>query len=157
MEVVAAAGRVGRPSPHGHRPVGAHTEAVDWEIDFVEAPPVIVVRTSGQPTVAGFAVLRDEVLDHPSFFPGIDVVYDHTGLTGYLTSGEIRSVAEAAARAARERDYWGRLAIIMPDPAMFGLARMWEAYAGDDLAARTRVFTSVDEAYRWLGATPPSP
>ena len=130
---------------------------MDWEIEPVGDPPVLVVRTSGEPTVAGFAVLREEVLAHPSFVPGMDVVYDHSGLAGYLTSGEIRSVAEGAARTARERDYWGRLAIIVRDPALFGLSRMWEAYAGDDLAARTRVFASPEEAYGWLGATPPSP
>jgi hypothetical protein len=116
----------------------------------------MVARTSGAPSVEGFADLRDAVLSHPSFRAGVDVIYDHTHLTGYLSSNEIRSIAEAAARTAKAGPYWGRLAQVVSSPALFGLVRMWEAYAGDDLAARTRVFTSLDEAYDWLGATLPS-
>ena len=138
---------------------------MDWEIAVSGDPPVIVARTLGEPSVVGFAALRDEVLSHPSFVAGIDVVYDHTDLSGTLSSNEIRSrlatleleKAEAGARASKERPYWGRMAQVVPSPAHFGLARMWEAYAGDDLAARTWVFASIGEAYEWLGVTPPSP
>ena len=130
---------------------------MEWEIAVTGDPPVIVVRTSGDPSVAEFAVVRDQVLSHASFVPGIDVVYDHSDLSANLSGNEIRSIAEAGARTSKERPYWGRMAQVAPSPAHFGLARMWEAYAGDDLAARTWVFASISEAYEWLGVTPPSP
>jgi hypothetical protein len=111
---------------------------------------VLIARTSGSPSVEGFESLRAAVLAHPAFRPGMDVLYDHTGLTGGMTSGEVRATAEGSMRASQAGDYWGRLAIVVPDRALFGLARMWEAYAGDELAARTRVFSSRDEALDWF-------
>jgi hypothetical protein len=130
---------------------------VEWEITVTGDPAVILARTSGAPTVADFFALREEVLAHTAFVPGIDVIYDHTDLSASLSGAEVRAIAEAAVRRSRELPYWGRMAQVVPLPAQYGLARMWEAYAGDDLAARTRIFASLDEAYAWLGATPPSP
>lgn len=118
---------------------------------------MIVARTSGEPSVAGFVALRDAVLSHPSFVEGIDVIYDHTYLAGYLSTTDIRTIADGAVRRSKAGPYWGRMAQVVPEPALYGLARMWEAYAGDDLAARTRVVASLEEAHEWLGATPPSP
>jgi hypothetical protein len=130
---------------------------VEWEIIVSGDPPVMVARTSGTASVAGFVAMRDAVLSHPGFVPGIDLIQDLTGLAGYLSSSGIRTLADGASRTAKARDYWGRLAIVVSGPAEFGLARMWEAYADDDLAARTRVFASLDEAYDWLRQLPPAP
>lgn len=136
---------------------GRILRTVEWEIDVAGDPPVLTARTSGLPSVAGFTALRAAVLSHPEFVPDMSVIYDHTDLAGYVSSIDIRTIAENAARSSKTLPYWGRLAMVVPEPALFGLARMWEAYAGDELAARTRVFASLGEAYEWLGATPPSP
>ena len=136
---------------------GRILRTVEWEIDVAGGPPVLTARTSGPPSVAGFTALRAAVLSHPEFLPGMSVIYDHTELAGYMSSIDVRTIAENAARSSKAVPYWGRLAMVVPEPTLFGLARMWEAYAGDDLAARTSVFASIGEAYEWLGVTPPSP
>jgi hypothetical protein len=115
---------------------------------------VLTARTSGTPSVAGFDALRIAVLTHPGFVSGMDVIHDHTGLSGYPSSTEVRMIAEGATRSSQAGAFWGRLAIVAPDPALYGLARMWEAYAGDGLAARTRVFVSLGEAMEWFAAPP---
>ena len=130
---------------------------MDWEIIVEGKPPVFLVRTLGAASVADFFTMRDELLSHPAFVPGIDVIYDHTRLASYPSSGEVKAIAEGAARRSSQGPYWGRMAQVVAEPVQYGLVRMWEAYAGDDLAARTRIFASLDEAYDWLGATPQSP
>jgi hypothetical protein len=45
---------------------------------------------------------------------------------------------------------FGRCAIIAGSSLKFGLGRMFEAYAVERLSFRTRVFTTVEDAFTWL-------
>jgi hypothetical protein len=42
-----------------------------------------------------------------------------------------------------------RIATVVPEPAAFGMARMFQAYS-DDLPLELRAFYDYDEAERWL-------
>jgi hypothetical protein len=108
------------------------------------------------PSLAEFVALRTAIVTHPGFVSGMDVIHDHSGLSGYLPSTDVRALAERTARLLNVAPFWGRLAIVAPDPAVFGLVRMWESYASEELAARARVFASLDEAYDWLKQLPPA-
>jgi hypothetical protein len=125
-----------------------------WEIEVADGSTHLIVRTLGLPTIEGFDAVRQAALGHPAYRPGIAIVYDHSGLEGYLSADEVRAIAASAARFERAGPYFSRIAIVSPDPAMFGLTRMWEVYAGDQVAARTRIFESADEADAWLSAVP---
>jgi hypothetical protein len=108
----------------------------------------------------GWGDLTDEaLLDHqgrlaldPGFQANFSQLIDFTGVTSVaaVTTGGVRAVAQ--------RHLYGsdaRRAIVAPDSAVFGLARMFETVR-DLLGAKEqiRVFRNLEEARAWLGLPP---
>jgi len=97
-------------------------------------------------------VVRDEdlralgrrVRGDPAFAEGFPVLYDCTGATAILVTGELVFDMGTAARADQNR-----VAFIAPSPAAFGLARMYQIVA-DESGNRVRVFATADQAIAWL-------
>ena len=91
----------------------------------------------------------DAVVSGPEFARGAGLVVDATGLHHEYSEEEIRTLAM---HMAAQRDSLGRhLAVVVsPDSKLqFGLARMFATYA-DIHELKVSVFTSLDEALRWL-------
>jgi len=124
---------------------------VDYTIDAERQ--LVYSRAWGEVTDA-------ELLDHqgrlaldPRFNADFSQLLDFVGVTshGGLTASGIRAIAQ--------RHLYGphsRRAIATPDATGYGLARMFETYR--DIAGgeeQIRVFTSLDDAWKWLGMAPP--
>lgn len=69
---------------------------------------------------------------------------DASGLSGDDVRGLGRSFGELGDAFAGVS-----IAIVAPAPAMFGLARMWQAHLASD-AVKTRLFRTREEAVAWL-------
>jgi len=65
-----------------------------------------------------------------------------------ITSAQVRKLAEQDANAARINPDM-ILAIVGSDDLIYGLARMWEAYASD-ASFEKAVFRYLDDAKKWI-------
>jgi hypothetical protein len=96
---------------------------MDVSIEFVDGPFDVVVTAVGPGSVAELEEADRVLWSDPRWRPGVNVLYDHTGLvpSGYASGTTIR-----------------------------GLARMWLAQLEPAIAERTTVVRTVDDAYAWL-------
>ena len=90
----------------------------------------------------------DELEMDPDCPLGADVLLDLTEMTSLPKFQEMRSAAERANDASR-RVRFGSCAILVGSEAMFGMARIFEAFAERSFP-RISVFRSRDAAEEWL-------
>ena len=108
----------------------------------------ILTRCAGNTTLAEVLAHFDELELDANCPPGADVLLDLTGMTNLPNVGQIRTAADRAADAAR-RVRFGSIAIVVHSDALFGMARVFEAFT-DRYFARTSVFRSREAAEAWL-------
>ncbi len=96
----------------------------------------------------------DSVHSDPLFRPAMNVLWDFTSAS--ITGGSTDEIQALAAAIGRRLDHGGfyKVAIAAPQDLAFGLARMYEAYAGQ-LPIELNVFRSRGEALDWLRGTKP--
>ena len=123
---------------------------VTYEFRFDDEIRALVVTASGEATMMGFKAYIADVLAHPRWTPGTNLLVDFRQLdTRNLSSQDIQELAEIHI-ANDQRIGQGALAIVMGQAASFGLARMWEAYTDGRLALHTRVFHTLEEGLAWM-------
>ncbi len=85
----------------------------------------------------------------PEYDPALDELVDLRGLSGVgVTSTGIRRLAETSVQVHRGSPAV-RVAIVAPDNLVYGLSRMYGAFA-EESGSEHRVFRSVEEAMDWL-------
>ena len=81
--------------------------------------------------------------------PGrLNVLLDLTGVESFPTGGQLRSVSETVGEV-RTAVTFGACAIVAPQPALFGMMRMFEVFAAQHFRAM-RVFRDIATAADWL-------
>lgn len=111
-------------------------------------------------TVAEGTLTDAELLDHarriesdPQTDPSFDEVVDISAVRGFGPSTEtVRSAADVL-RTGKRPGKSGRIAIVAPSDAGFGVGRMFEAFSGEG-EHRVRTFRSREEALAWLEQAP---
>jgi hypothetical protein len=88
--------------------------------------------------------LSKQVRAEPAFGDGLPVLYDCTGATEILVTGDMIFNLGTAARGDHNL-----VAFVASTPAAFGLARMYQIVA-DENGSRVRVFATAHEALAWL-------
>lgn len=118
---------------------------ITYDIDPVRG----VVRTSCTGPVPVSEVLAhfDEPQRDPRRPAHLDVMLDLRGLSTPPNSPQLRSVANRIGRVAGFR--FGRCAIVVDSDLIFGLARIFEAFARDHFE-EIQVFRDADAAEGWL-------
>jgi len=123
---------------------------VEYTYDFGDGPFDLIVTVSGAASAQEMMLLRGELLGDPRLRPGMNVLYDLTGIDARgLTTDDLRELADDG----RRFEPLGRhaVALVAPKPLAFGLGRMFEAFAANvHLADHVHVAESVDDAYAWL-------
>lgn len=81
---------------------------------------------------------------------GIDLpeIFDARGARVEITSDEIRRLVDQAGRIAKETPF-GPTAIVVTDPAAYGIARMFSIRA-ESVGVALGVFRDVASANRWI-------
>lgn len=82
----------------------------------------------------------------PQFDPSFSQLLEFTHITGFSITAE--QVVELA--GVRVFSPESKRAFVAPEPAMFGIARMFEAYRKQKGDNRIRVFSDYNEAVEWL-------
>jgi hypothetical protein len=124
---------------------------VDYDIEFTESGPFeVVVTTSGEASGAEIEAGRRRVLADPRFRPGMSILLDHSLLDNAgADAHEVHGVASSLERD-RATSGFAYIAIVAPDALTYGLGRMWELLAGDELERAVTVVHTREEAYAWL-------
>ena len=123
------------------------------EITFNQDCNYILIRTYGLTTLEGVLAFIRDLIDHPQFKPGRNIVQDHREVqASALSSDDIRSIASFT-QQHREELGNGKCALVMRATADFGMARMWESYADGHISLITRTFLSFSDAEQWINKT----
>lgn len=110
------------------------------------------VTTTGRFSSEGHVQMVRDIVEHPSWVPGGDVLFDHRALELDETTFETMFRAAQTHRAFESAIGDGRAAIVMGGTAAFGNARQFELLLGDTTASRFNILLDEAEAIRWLEA-----
>jgi hypothetical protein len=122
---------------------------MEYELQVVDGPFQVILTTSGPASVKVFTELLEVLRTDPRITDGMTMLFDHSRLDmSQMTSEQIRSIAANTGGDYEGRA--GRVAIVFPEPASFGLGRMWQSMTGEKVSSRARVVTSVEAAYLWI-------
>jgi len=122
---------------------------VNFHLDFETEAGTLLASLSGTATLDELNDYQDTYLSDPRWTPGMNVLTDCRAIeVGDFGSDEIRLLAEANVLKA-DRFGFGRAAVVVSEPAAFGLVRMFQAYT-DGAGFNQRVFTSIEAARDWL-------
>jgi hypothetical protein len=89
------------------------------------------------------------VLEHPAYEPGMSAIVDFSDVElGDFSAGAVRRLADFT-RSLEDRLVGNRVAIVAPQPAVFGLARMYGLMR--DPPYEVNVVRESSEAEAWLG------
>jgi len=122
---------------------------MEYVLEVGGGPFQVILTTSGVASVAGFTDLNRRLQTDPEIEDGMNMLFDHTALDmSGLSTEQIRAIADNTSGEYQGRG--GRIAIVVPAPVAFGLARMWQAMTGEQISARACVVDSVEAAYAWI-------
>jgi hypothetical protein len=124
---------------------------VNYDIEFTESGPFeVVVTTSGEASGAEIEAGRRRVLADPRFRPGMSIMLDHSLLDNSgAEAHEVRGLASSLDRD-RASSGFAYLAIVAPDAVTYGLGRMWESLASEEVESAVTVVRTREEAYVWI-------
>jgi hypothetical protein len=91
---------------------------------------------------------QDQTKADPNFDPAFNQLVDLRAVTSFdMTSEQARMLARRIIFSLTSKR-----AFIAADPAIFGVARMWEAFTElSDNPSQVRVFYDLPSALKWLG------
>lgn len=117
------------------------------QIEF--EPGLVKVTFTGDVVFNDLAVVSNKILNHPNFQDLERQLWRFETVKKVdLDAEEIQRFIEAALKA-KNRHPESKIAIVAGTKAVFGLARMYSAYA-DQMPWETLVFSGIDEALDWL-------
>jgi hypothetical protein len=122
---------------------------MEYTIEFGGEPQGVTFTTSGRADISVILRANEEFLADPRLRPGMPILVDLSALdTSSLASSGAKSIGESY-RKVLDRVGQSAIAIVVPNPATFGVVRMAEAHAGPPPPLQ-RIFYSRDEALAWL-------
>lgn len=118
---------------------------VTCTIDSVAGIVLTTVRAPTNAKEVTDALTR--VIASPEFRPGLNGVADLREATAEWTPADLRWIV-AALEVHRAEILPSRAALVVSEPAVYGVARMFQAYSGAT-GIDTRIFDDLDEATAW--------
>lgn len=120
------------------------------EFSFDPEHSLVRVNAAGVMTPATFERQFQDLIHHPQWRRGMKILSDYRGIDGSgLTTDDVRAMASVYAGLA-DRIGPGRSALVVNEALQYGLARMWVSWAEMKIPREVRVFTSMEEARRWV-------
>ena len=111
---------------------------------------VVTVKTHGDGSPEGIIAFLEDLISHPEWKKGKNVLLDHRELSiDSITAEGIERVAGFFVSIADQLGD-GKLALVMNRDIDFGIARAWELVTATEVDMHIRVFKRIDDAKRWL-------
>ncbi len=108
------------------------------------------VKLSGEADMAVFNKLDVELIEHPKWKPGTNMLFDFRKLDMSKTHTRDLSTSTEFVATLSEKFGNGRLACVVAKTVDYGLARAWELMTADEVSFQTKTFRSLEEAQEWL-------
>ena len=111
------------------------------------------LRFTGQQTAEAAVSELQRMRSLPEYEVGMPELADLSGITGHnLNFDKMRLLAIAANTEGKESGRLKKIAVFAPDPALFGMARMFSTLSELELGnARAAAFQTQSEALEFLG------
>jgi len=119
-----------------------------WEVE--DGEPYLTVRTRGRFNVEDHRAMVRDILARPFWRPGRNVLFDHRALSFEGTDYAAMTAAVHTHQLYDREIGPGRAAILTAGPADYGLIRIFDALAGDNVLAQLEAFTDERAARAWL-------
>jgi hypothetical protein len=121
-----------------------------WTVEFPEGDDYAIVTTSGTFTAADHLRMIEDIVSHPGWRSGTNVLFDDRALD--FSEADLRTMYEAGANHLRndERIGSGKAAILMRSVSDYGRGRQFELLTADRVSATMAVFLDEAEAREWL-------
>jgi hypothetical protein len=110
---------------------------------------LVLMRTEGQAPLDEWFTRFDEAVANPEFGPGFAFICDRTGAAEVPNAAAARTWAQQFGNRVRSLGGGARLAIVVAEPAVYGMVRM-AAILAEMEGATVGVFYSEAEALEWL-------
>jgi hypothetical protein len=125
---------------------------MQWTVDLSDDHAT--VTTVGRFNVEDHLRMIEEIVGHPDWRPGTDVLFDHRALS--FDGADLGLMYRASANHLHndERIGSGKAAILMRSLSDYGRARQFELLTADRVSATLCVFLDPAEALDWLAGQP---
>lgn len=114
-----------------------------------QEPDTFMVCASGKVTFEESQLMLDEVLAHPRFGSGAQLLVDGRTVSGAPSAAELRTIATHLVPMLQRG--MGPIAIVTDSPMVYGVARMFSTFA-ELVSATVMPFRSMTDAEQWLAA-----
>ena len=110
----------------------------------------VIVTTHGEASVQGILAFLDDIVSHPAWKPGRQILLDHRDLDlKKIPQDGISKVSQYFVKLKPKLGA-GKIALVMNRDIDYGIARAWELMTADDVDISIFVFRSIKDAVRWL-------
>jgi hypothetical protein len=110
----------------------------------------LVVTTHGVADIPGIFAFLDDIVSHPQWVPGMQILVDHRDLNlNKIAQDGIREVSRYFANLSLNLGN-GKIAFVLNRDIDFGIARAWELMTADDVEISIYMFRSIEDARTWL-------
>ena len=138
----------GAPAQPGAAGSGNRSVPISYQIDRELA--LIRTRCRGDVRFAEVVDHFRELQSDPSLPARLDVLLDLTEMQSIPETDQLQSVAREVAHL-KEKLEWGACAIVAGSDLLFGMSRIFHAFAESHFA-NANVFRDLDKAERWLSS-----
>ena len=122
------------------------------EISFQVAPDksFATVTITGKFDLDAFKDFYKQMVAHPDFSPGMNVIWDTRQADIFkISQEEMRTVSGHIAQLTKDRGA-GRGALVVSDDISFGVSRMGEMMTEKFVTVTVRVFRDIENAEKWI-------
>lgn len=108
------------------------------------------IQTEGDGDVEGIIAFLKDIISHPQWKPGNNILLDHRALS--INAISVSGINEVSAyfKSIADKLGNGKIALVMSREVDFGIARAWENITTDDVDIKIYVFRELEKAISWL-------
>jgi hypothetical protein len=121
-----------------------------YNISFDNLIHALIVKTSGTMKKDDFIEMAENLLQHPEFSSGENVIFDHIDLDFSHVSVETLEAIRFFHTQNEEQIGGGKSAIVVKPGFSGKWNRLWEKGQKINTANRVMVFEDFDEAAQWI-------
>ncbi len=120
-----------------------------FEIIFEDTEPFVTIRTSGELSVEGHRHFLSELITHPKWKAGMNVLVDNRAASlAALTVYDLQLISVLVRQLKDDLGSGGRCAIVLSDE--FTKVAMWKVMTAPEVGFEIEFFDSLESARKWL-------
>lgn len=121
------------------------------EITFDKNESFVTIRTSGELNGEGHRLFLGELITHPKWKAGMDVLVDNRAASlATTTLHDIQLISLLVKLLKEYLGSGGRCAIILSCDAEFTKVAMWKVMTAPEVGFKIEFFDSLEDAKKWL-------